>query len=160
VRDGRHDFDFIFGRWHVRNRKLRDVTNPACDEWVEFDASSEAYPILDGYGHIDRIYVSHSSDGSAFEGFTLRLFDPASGLWRIWWSSTRVPGVLDPPVEGGFDNGHGIFECEDEIGDRSVVVRFEWLVAEPAEPWWQQSFSYDGGDSWKPNWEMRFTRAH
>jgi hypothetical protein len=159
VRDGRHDFDFIFGRWHIRNHKLRNVADPACNEWVEFDASSEAHPILDGYGHVDRIYVSQPTDGDAFEGFTLRLFDSASGLWRIWWSSTRVPGVLDPPVEGGFENGHGIFECEDEIAGRNVVVRFEWLVAEPEEPRWRQSFSYDGGDSWKLNWEMRFTRA-
>jgi hypothetical protein len=159
VHDGRHDFDFIFGRWHVRNRKLRDVADPACDEWVEFDASSEAYPILDGFGHVDRIYVSQPSDGNAFEGFTLRLFDPASGLWRIWWSSTRVPGVLDPPVVGGFENGHGIFECEDQIAGRSVVVRFEWLAADPEQPRWQQSFSYDGGDRWTLNWEMQFTRA-
>jgi hypothetical protein len=76
---------------------LRDVTDPACDEWVEFDASSEAYPILGGYGHVDRIYAPQPSDGNAFEGFTLRLFDRASGLWRIWWSSTRVPGVSIRP---------------------------------------------------------------
>ena len=33
-----HDFDFIFGHWSVRNRKLVDTTDPACDQWVEFDA--------------------------------------------------------------------------------------------------------------------------
>ena len=32
-------FDFIHGTWTVHNRKLRDVTDPACDEWVEFDAA-------------------------------------------------------------------------------------------------------------------------
>jgi len=58
-----------------------------------------------------------------------------------------------------FANGHGTFECEDEIAGRNVVVRFEWLLAKPEEPQWQQSFSYDGGDRWKLNREMRFTRA-
>jgi hypothetical protein len=51
------------------------------------------------------------------------------------------------------------FHVRVEIGGRSVVVRFEWLVADLAEPRWQQSFSYDGGDRWKLNWEMRLTRA-
>jgi len=154
--DGRHQFDFIFGRWRVHNRKLVDLTDPGCEEWVEFDASSEAFPVLDGVGHVDRMYV----DGAApFEGFTFRLFDPGSGAWRIWWSSTRAPGVLDPPVEGRFQGGHGVFECEDEIAGRSVVVRFEWLVVDSDAPRWQQSFSYDGGRTWKLNWTMTLSRA-
>jgi hypothetical protein len=45
--DGRSAFDFIFGTWIVHNRKLRDVTDPECEEWVEFDARSEAFPVLD-----------------------------------------------------------------------------------------------------------------
>lgn len=101
--DGRNQFDFIFGRWIVRNRKLVDVTDPECKDWVEFEGSSEAFPVLDGYGHVDRMYVTDPPDGESFEGFTLRLFDPASRTWKIWWSSTRAPGVLDPPVEGRFE---------------------------------------------------------
>src|SRR3712207_4767422 len=99
---GADDFDFVFGRWHVRNRKLRDNTDPACDEWVEFDATSEAFPVLDGLGHLDRITVPDPPDGAPFEGMTLRLFDPATATWSIHWSSTRAPGRLDPPVVGRF----------------------------------------------------------
>jgi hypothetical protein len=156
--DGHRQFDFIFGRWLVRNRKLVDVTDPACDEWVEFEASSEAFPVLDGHGHVDRIYVKDPPDGESFEGFTLRLFDPGSGTWKIWWSSTRAPGVLDQPVEGRFDAHHGVFECEDEIGGHRVVVRFEWLTANRDSPCWRQSFSYDGGQTWKLNWVMNLER--
>jgi hypothetical protein len=154
----RRDFDFIFGRWHIRNTKLLDTTDPDCDQWVEFDASSEASPVLDGYGHIDRIYVDEPADGEPFEGFTLRLFDPARGVWRIWWSSTRSPGILDVPVEGRFEDGRGVFQCEDDIAGRRVVVRFEWIIADPDAPQWQQSFSYDGGETSKLNWVMRLTR--
>lgn len=157
--DGRGQFDFIFGRWSVRNRKLVDVTDPACDDWVEFDASSEAFPILDRYGHIDRMYVENPPDGESFEGFTLRLFDPARGTWKIWWSSTRASGVLDPPVEGSFEGDRGVFECEHEIGGRSVLIRFEWLTADKDAPRWQQSFSHDRAQTWTLNWVMELERA-
>jgi hypothetical protein len=152
--DGRSQFDFILGRWIIHNRKLIDLTDPACDDWIEFQARSEAFPVLNGYGHVDRMYVTAGPDGKSFEGFTLRLFDPATRLWKIWWSSTRAPGILDPPVQGRFNANRGVFECEEEIGGRPVIVRFEWLTATPEAPRWQQSFSYDGGRTWKLNWVM------
>jgi hypothetical protein len=89
----------------------------------------------------------------------LRLFDPASGIWKIWWSSTRAPGVLDPPVEGRFEEDHGVFECEDVIAGRRAIVRFEWLTANKDSPRWQQSFSYGGGQTRKLNWVMDLRRV-
>jgi hypothetical protein len=149
---GLHAFDFIYGRWVVHNRKLRDVTDPSCDEWVEFEATSEAFPVLGGLGHVDRMYVPAPPDGAPFEGLTLRLFDPGAGTWSIWWSSTRSPGRLDPPVVGEFTADRGVFECEDVVGGSAVTVRFEWRRGDP--PTWQQSFSYDSGRTWKLNWVM------
>jgi hypothetical protein len=108
----------------------------------------------DGIGHVDRMHVPAPPDGEPFEGFTLRLFDPAAGTWSIWWSSTRAPGRLDPPVVGTFTADLGLFECEDVIGGRPVKVRFEWCRSDPLSPTWQQSFSYDSGRTWKVNWVM------
>lgn len=155
--NGAHAFDFIYGRWQVHNRKLRDVTDPSCQEWVEFEATSEAFPVLHGTGHIDRIHVPNPADGEPFEGLTLRMFDPAADTWSIWWSSTRAPGHLDPPVVGHFNGTHGIFNCEDTIAGRTVMVRFEWH-ADPASPAWQQSFSHDAGKNWELNWVMNLQR--
>src|SRR5438309_316932 len=98
--DPAHDFDFIYGRWNIHNRSLRDRTDANCNEWVEFPSTSEAFPVLDGVGHIDRIDVRQPPDGAPFQGMTLRLFDPTDDTWRIWWTSTRVPGRLDPPMAG------------------------------------------------------------
>jgi hypothetical protein len=151
-------FEFIYGNWNVHNRKLRDVADPACEEWVQFDATSEVSPILRGIGHIDRMYVPHPSDGDSFEGLTLRLYEPSSETWSIWWSSTRSPGRLDPPVVGQFVDGCGTFECDDMVGGHPVKVRFEWRADDEA-PTWRQSFSYDDCASWKLNWEMTFTRS-
>ncbi|MEU4326589.1 hypothetical protein [Nonomuraea dietziae] len=150
--DGRHDFDFIFGDWRVRNRKLVDVTDPACSEWVEFEATAHAEPILGGLGHIDRLHAD------TFEGFTLRQFDPEAGVWRIWWASTRQPGQLDPPVEGAWRDGRGEFVCDDVLGGLPVKVRFEWTRPTPETARWEQSFSYDEGASWRTNWTMDLSR--
>ncbi|MFC7546693.1 hypothetical protein [Plantactinospora sp. GCM10030261] len=152
--DGRTDFDFIFGRWRVRNRKLRDNTDPDCTEWIEFDATTHAEPILGGLGHVDRIWAEAPPGEEPFEGYTLRQFDPRARVWRIWWASSRRPGHLDPPVEGAWRDGRGTFECDDVIGGRPVRVRFEWTNDGPDTARWQQSFSYDGGQTWRVNWVM------
>ncbi|WP_230686896.1 hypothetical protein [Catellatospora vulcania] len=157
--DGRADFDFIFGRWQVRNRKLRDVTDPACTEWVEFDATAHAEPILGGLGHVDRIWTDAPPGEEPFEGFTLRQFDPQARVWRIWWASSRNPGHLDPPVEGAWRDGRGVFDCDDVLGGHPVKVRFEWTREGADTARWQQSFSYDQGSNWRTNWVMDLSRT-
>lgn len=104
------------------------------------------------------MYVRQPSDGDPFEGFTLRLYDPSTETWSIWWSSTRRPGQLEPPVVGQFVNDRGRFECDDVVGGYAVKVRFEWQ-ADAVAPVWRQYFSYDLSNTWKLNWEMMFSRV-
>ena len=155
--DGRHDFDFIFGDWTIRNRKLRDVADPRGADWVEFDTTSHAEPILGGLAHIDRIFAGPNSPGGAWEGFTLRQLDPGQRLWRIWWASTRNPGQLDPALSGRFDGGVGEFMGDDTLAGRAIKVRFRWANPTPGRARWAQAFSYDNGSSWQQNWIMQFT---
>jgi hypothetical protein len=160
IEDGRHDFDFLFGRRLIRNRKLVDTLDPDSTEWVEFEAVGEAQPILGGLGNVDTFSVpAMPPTGDPFEGFTLRLFDPQTGLWRIWWTSTRFPGELDHPVEGRFSGDRGEFLCDDVIGGRPVKVRYEWRVLSETANRWEQAFSYDGGESWRANWVSKGTQT-
>jgi hypothetical protein len=53
--NGPHDFDFLYGSWTFRLRRLRVSTDPDCTEWLESEGTSEAFPILDGLGNIDRL---------------------------------------------------------------------------------------------------------
>jgi hypothetical protein len=46
----RSDFDFQPGAWRVANRRLVDTLDPECDEWEEFEATSEARSILGAPG--------------------------------------------------------------------------------------------------------------
>jgi hypothetical protein len=96
--------------------------------------------------------------GGPFEGMTIRLYVPETRRWRIWWASTRFPGELDTPLEGGFDGDHGEFLCDEVVNDVPVKVRFDWQVPSTTAIRWEQSFSYDEGRTWKPNWLMESTR--
>ncbi len=148
------DFDFLPGRWNVHNRRLVDPLDPACAEWEEFPAVSVAERMLGGVGNLDHFIT----DG--YEGFSLRLHDPVSDTWRIWWSSTQRPGRLDPPVAGRFAaDGTATFACSDEIDGVAFEMRFVWSEITGDHALWTQSFSFDGGATWKPNWEMTLDRA-
>jgi hypothetical protein len=152
------DFDVLHGRWRVRNVRLTDRADPACATWETFEATSEVTPVLGGLGHVDR-FVAELPGGAPFEGLTLRLSDPAAGLWRIWWSATARPGRLDPPLEGSFSDGVGRFDGEDVVGGRAVRLRFLWHLHEGADPRWEQAFSWDEGATWTTNWTMDLVRV-
>jgi hypothetical protein len=157
--DGRRDFDFILGRWRVDNRRLVDPVDPACDEWLEFEAAGDARLLLDGLGNIDTFSVpAIPPHGAPYHGLALRLFDPETRLWRIWWASTRDPGHLDSPLTGRFDHrGRGEFHGDEVIAGRATKIRFLWQAAQPTR--WQQAFSFDDGTTWQTNWVMTFTRT-
>jgi hypothetical protein len=156
--DGRHDFDFIFGEWRIANRKLEDPLAEEPTEWLEFEATSEAKPILDGLGNIDTVSAPDFPGRPGFHGFSLRLFDPETGLWRIWWASIIGRGQLDTPVVGRFHEGEGRFECDDVLGGRALKVRYDWTDITPASARWTQSFSFDDGQTFEPNWIADLTR--
>jgi hypothetical protein len=156
--DGRHDFDFYFGAWQISNRKRVDPLTEGDDEWIEFDAVSVAQPIVGGLGNVDTYSAPDFPGRPGFEGFTLRLFDPKTGLWRIWWASSYAPGELDEPVVGRFEDGVGVFECDDILGGIHVRVRYEWRVIDENTLRWEQSFSFNGRRTWDSNWVMESTR--
>jgi hypothetical protein len=153
-----NDFDFLLGRWHIHNRKLADPLDPQGTEWVEFQATGTAQPTLGGLGNTDTFSAAAMPpDGRPFEGMAVRLYEPRAGLWRIWWASTRRPGHLDPPMEGRFTGGHGVFLGDDEVAGKPIKARFDWY-ADKHTPRWEQAFSFDGGRTWIPNWVMSFAR--
>ena len=149
-----HDFDFLEGRWDVYNRKLKTRLN-GCTEWEEFTATQELRIILQGLGNTDRFITT--INGKVFEGITLRLFNPVTRLWSIYWADSNV-AVLDKPVVGSFYQGMGHFFTDDYFNGRKIKVQFQWDATDPEKPIWSQAFSGDDGATWEWNWYMYFSK--
>ena len=157
----RHAFDFLHGEWTVQNRRLTDYSNPD-SPWETFSASNAVHALPAGIGNYDEYRPESWRPG--FVAMTLRVFDPSSGRWTIYWLTNRDGGLdpatghLQPPVVGSFHNGVGTFEGEEEYKGRKARVRFTWTPIDARHARWVQAFSFDQGASWQPNWVMDFTR--
>jgi hypothetical protein len=150
-----HDFDFLVGGWKIRNRKLEEPLKGS-DHWIEFDAKQDLRQVLHGSGNYD--IFSAELDGKPFEGFTLRLFDPKTRLWTLYWADSNTV-KLDGGKVGSFDGDIGEFFARDVFAGRNVVVRFHWDKRNPETPVWSAAFSVDEGKTWEWNWYAHFTRT-
>jgi hypothetical protein len=106
------------------------------------------HQILNGLGNIDK-YTDHAS-GNPYEGVALRLFNPATRLWSIYWADSNS-GSLDQPVVGSFEGKIGHFFARDTYRGRPIIVVFRWDVRNPSLPVWSQAFSTDEGKTWEWN---------
>jgi hypothetical protein len=150
----KHDFDFLVGGWKIRNRKLKKPL-AGCDEWDEVEATQNLRQILHGLGNFD--IFSTAFDGKPFEGFTLRLFDPQTRLWTIYWADSAA-AKLDGGKVGSFDGDTGEFFGRDVVAGKNVIVKFYWDKRNAEAPVWTAAFSADEGETWETNWYAYFAR--
>jgi hypothetical protein len=156
-RDGQHDFDWIFGTWKATLRRLVHPLTGSTT-WVEFDGMQVSKKVWDGRASLDEFTVNSPATNTMIEGVALRLYNPQSQEWRIYWANAKR-GILDPPVIGRFTNGHGEFYGPDELDGRAILVRYVWSDITPTSAHFEQSFSADGGKTWEPNWISTVTRV-
>lgn len=148
------DFDFLVGKWKVHNRKLKSRLS-GCSEWIEFEAQGDCRKILSGFGNIDSFQTM--VDGHPFEGMSLRLFNPKTRLWSIYWANSETV-VLDVSQVGSFKNKIGSFYARDTHEGKEIIVQFRWDASNTNTPVWSQAFSPDNGQTWEWNWYMTFHR--
>lgn len=147
---GFDDFDFLIGDWTITNERLRERLKGS-SEWENFSATSRVEKVMEGCGNLDQMAVP----SRGFTGMTLRLYNPETRLWSIYWSDTKSCRLF-PPMVGRFENGRGEFYGDDIEGGAPVRVRFLWTGG--ASPRWEQAMSVDGGENWELNWVMRFEK--
>lgn len=150
-----HDFDFMIGSWRIHNYFLKGRLRGST-EWIEYDAEYDLRLLLSGLGNIDRYKAVR--EGRTIDGMTLRLFNPATGEWSLYWADNVRTGILQPPMLGKFRGDVGEFFGVEEVEGKKVLCRLRWLRGNPRSPQWEQAFSADGGKTWETNWIMTFTR--
>jgi hypothetical protein len=156
-RDGQHDFDFELGHWKIHLKKLVHPLTGSTT-WVEFDGTSVTRKVWNGRSQLEE-FETDSPDGNHIEGMTLRLYDPQTHQWSLYWATSKS-GAMGVPTIGKFKNGRGEFFDTEPAGPngRSVLVRFIWSNTTTNMPHFEQSFSEDGGKTWEVNWITDQTR--
>jgi hypothetical protein len=125
-RDGQHDFDFLVGSWRIHLKRLvRRLAGST--EWVEFDGTLICRQVLGGRGEVEEFNVDSPEKNIHIQGMALRLYNPQSRQWSIYWVDGSK-GTLDlPPMVGQFSNGRGEFYDQEVFEGRSIYVRFLWI---------------------------------
>ena len=157
-RDGQHDFDFELGTWKIHlKRLLHPLTGSTT--WVEFDGTSVTRKVWGGRADLEE-FETDSPAGGHIEGLTLRLYDPQTHQWSLYWATSKS-GTIGPPTIGEFKDGRGEFYDTEPSGPngRAILVRFIWSKTNTSSPHFEQSFSDDGGKTWEVNWITDQTRV-
>lgn len=153
--DHQHEFDFEYGSWKAH---LKRLTHPLAnsDAWVQYDGTSMVQKLWNGRANFGQLEV----DGPAgnIEGLTLRLYNPESNQWRLYWANSK-DGILQTPTIGQFTATQGEFFDQEDFQNKSIFVRFIFSDVNANEFRTEQSFSPDGGKTWEPNWVGTFMRT-
>jgi hypothetical protein len=155
VADGQHDFDFEIGTWKIHLKKLVHPLTGSTT-WVEFDGTSVTRKAWEGRADMEEF----ETDGAAgqIEGMTVRLYNPQSHQWSLYWANAK-DGTFLTPLIGGFKDGRGEFYDQEFYKGKSIYNRFIWSEITPNSAHFEQSFSTDGGKTWETNWITDQTRV-
>jgi hypothetical protein len=157
LRDGSHDFDPIVGTWKATLKRLVHPLSGS-HEWIELEGTQVTEKIWDGRATLDEFTVHDAKTNTHIDGLTLRIYNPETHEWSIYWANAKK-GALDwPPVVGHWENGRGEFYDQEMFEGRAIFVRYVWSDVTPTSAHFEQSFSDDGGKTWEANWISTITR--
>jgi len=157
LRGGQHDFDFALGNWKFHLKKL-DHPLTGSNAWVELYGRSSCRKVWDGKANFDEVEVYSADRKTHIQGLTLRLYNPESHQWSLYWGNAAKGTLSLPPVVGEFKNGRGEFYDQEDYNGRMIFVRYVWSDITPTSAHFEQSFSTDGGKTWETNWITDQTR--
>ncbi len=153
--DGQHDFDFEKGSWKAHLKRL-DHPLTGSKAWIDYDGTSVVKTLWNGRANFGELVVSNAT--GQIEGLTLRLYNPKEHQWRLYWANSKAGVLTTPPTTGQYTSGRGEFFDQEDLGEKSIFVRFVFSDVTAGSFLTEQAFSADGGKTWEPNWIGTFTR--
>lgn len=151
------NFDFLIGKWSVLNKRLNERL-VQCTEWTTFLAEMETKPILNGLGLMDE--MKSSQFGDDFIGLSIRMVNPKTNVWTIYWADTLSPeNYLKEQVVGKFENGIGTFYGQENYNGKTYKLRFMWKKESAETAQWEQAYFDEDKQIWETNWIMIFSRG-
>jgi hypothetical protein len=153
--DHQHDFDFEVGSWKVHLKRLVHPLSGS-DSWVDYDGTSVVSKLWNDRANFGELSVD--GPNGHIEGITLRLYNPQSHQWRLYWANSK-DAILQVPTIGLFEGARGEFFDQEDFQGKSIFVRFVFSDVTPAWFRTEQAFSADGGKNWEPNWTATFTHT-
>lgn len=154
ARDGQHDFDFNIGVWHTHIRRILDPLTGGAHS-IELNGTVTVRKVWGGRAQLEEI----EADGpnGHWEGMTLFLYNPTAHQWSQSFAGSK-DGTMEAPTIGGFKDGRGEFFSTDTFNGRAILVRGVWSVTSPNAHSYVESYSDDGGATWKPAFIGDLTR--
>ena len=150
--DGSHDFDFLYGKWVMHNRRLKGKPFTGAKDWVTFDSTDQCQPLPGGLGNED-FFRTDEFFGKGFVGMTLRLYDSQTGLWRLYWINNKNShGDAGQPNIGRFDGNVGIFDEHYTRDGKPAIDRYTWTKYgkdSKVAAHFEETISMDGGKTWE-----------
>ncbi len=151
---GRHDFDFNVGVWHTQITRIVDPF-AASPQTLKIDGTVSVRKIWGGRAQLEEIEAEGPK--GHWEALTLFLYNPKSHQWNQSFINSKM-GVLDAPLIGSFKDGRGELLSQDTFGDSAILVRGTWSDIRPNSHTYEESYSNDGGKTWKPAFIGHLTR--
>jgi hypothetical protein len=147
--DPHRQFDFWVGEWSVQNRHLQ-----ADGSWKDGDVTrARIVPVCGGRAVLEE--WAGPLHGNFMNGFSLRAYDPAREDWDLllFWTPTGHGSFGQ--LRGTFRHGRGEFFAD---GGQNLT-RYSFSDALPDTVRWDQGTTKDGGQTWRTDWVMEFSRT-
>jgi hypothetical protein len=148
-----HDFDFNAGTWHTDITRIPEPF-AAADQTFTINGTVTVRKIWGGRAQLEEI----EADGPKghWQAMTLFLYNPQSHQWSQNFINSKM-ATLNTPLIGRFKEGRGELFNQDTFHDRSILVRGVWSDITPTSHRYEESYSEDGGKTWKLAFKANLT---
>lgn len=152
--DGKHDFDWDIGTWKTHQRRLLHPLTGSTT-WVDYHGTDVVRKVWDGANAAE---IRADGPAGQLEIFALRLYNPDSHEWSIYFTNSRT-GTMGVPSVGRFQNGRGDFYDQEVFNGKTILLRFSVSDITSTTCHFEQAFSPDGGKTWETNFIVDETLA-